>query len=62
MMEFIVLHSIFQDNLVISSIPNYLILKLLSFVINIKKTIRSVIFIFKKMVTDINIDANTPDS
>ena len=34
--EFIDLHSIFKDNSVISSIPNYLIiLKLLSFVINI---------------------------
>ena len=35
-MEFIDLHSIFKDNLVILSIPNYFkILKLLSFVINI---------------------------
>ena len=61
-MEFIDFHSIFKDNLVISSFPNYLFLKLLSFVINIKKTISPTIFNFNKIITDINIDFNTPDS
>ena len=62
-MEFIDLHSIFKDNLVISSIPNYLN----NFETPIdcykySKPIRSTIFNFNKIVTDINIDSNTPDS
>ena len=61
-MEFIDFHSIFKDNLVISSFQNYLFLKLLSFVINIKKAIRPTIFNFNKIISDINIDFNTPDS
>ena len=52
-MEFSDLHSIFKDNLVISSIPNYLK--------KYNKPIRTAIFNFNKIVTDINIDSNTPD-
>ena len=53
--EFIDLHSIFNDNLVISSIPNYF---------NTSETliIKSTIFNFNKIVTDKDIDSNTPDS
>ena len=57
------LHSIFKDNLVISFILNYF---------NNSETpnicykyynpIRSTIFNFNKIVTDIDIDSNTPDS
>ena len=61
-MEFIDLPSIFKDNLVILSIPNHF---------NNSKTpiicykynqpIRSTIFNFNNIVTDIEIDSNTPD-
>ena len=62
-MEFIALHSIFKDKSVIFSVPNYLNnLKILSFAINITKPVRSTIFIFNKIVTDMNIDYNLPDS
>ena len=62
-MEFIDLHSIFKDNLVISSIPNYLNnseTPIICYKYN--KPIRSTIFNFNKIVTDIDIDSNTPDS
>ena len=61
-MEFIDLHSIFKDDLVISSIPNYFNNSETPIICcKYKKTIRSTIFNFK-IVTDINIDSNTPDS
>ena len=62
-MEFIDLHSIFKDNLVISSIPNYFNnseTPIICYKYN--KPIRSSMFNFYKIVTDINIDSNTPDS
>ena len=62
-MEFIDLHSIFKDNLVILSIPNYLNnseIPIICYKYN--KTFRSTIFIFDNIVTGINIDSNTPDS
>ena len=63
-MEFIDLHSILTDNLVISSIPNYFNnseTPIICYKYK-KKTIRSTIFNFNKIVTDIDIDSNTPDS
>ena len=60
-MEFIDLHSIFKDNLVISSIPNYFNnseTPIICYKYN--KPIRSTIFNINKIVTD--IDSNTPDS
>ena len=60
-MEFIDLHSIFKDNLVISSIPNYFNnseTPIICYKYN--KPIRSAIFNFDKIVTD--IDSNTPAS
>ena len=62
-MEFIDLQSIFKDNLVISSIPNCANnseTAIICYTYN--KPIRSSIFNFNKIVTDINIDSNTPDS
>ena len=62
-MEFIDLHSILKDNLVISSIPNYFNnseTPIICYKYN--KPIRSTIFNFDKIVTDINIDSNTHDS
>ena len=62
-MEFIDLHSIFNDNLVISSILNYFNnseTPIICYKYN--KPIRSTIFNFNKIVTDIDIDSNTPDS
>ena len=61
-MEFIDLHSIFKDK-VISSIPNYFNnseTPIIGYKYN--KPIRSTIFNFNKIVTDIDIDSNTPDS
>ena len=55
--------SIFRDNLVISSIPNYFNnseTPIICYKYN--KPIRSTIFNFNKIVTDIDIDSNTPDS
>ena len=63
-MEFIGLHSILNDNLVISSIPNYFNnseTPIICYKFK-KKTTRSSIFNFNKIVTDINIDFNNPDS
>ena len=62
-MEFIDLHSIFKDNLVISSIPNYFNnseTPIICYKYN--KLIRPSIFNFNKIVTDINMDSNTSDS
>ena len=47
----------------ISSIPNYFNNSETPFICNkYNKPIRSTIFDFNKIVTDINIDSNTPDS
>ena len=54
-MEFIDLHSIFKDNLVISSIPNYFNnseTHIICYKSN--KPIRSSLFNFNKIVTDID--------
>ena len=62
-MEFIDLHSIFKDNLVISSFPNYFDnseTPIICYKYN--NPIRFTIFNFNKIVTDIDIDSNTPDS
>ena len=62
-MEFIDLHRIFKDNLVTSSILNYFNnseTPIICFKYN--KPIMSSLFNFNKIVTDINIDSNTPDS
>ena len=62
-MEFIDLHSIFKDNLVISSIPNYFNNSETPIICyKYKNYIRSTIFNFNKTVTDTDIDSNTPDS
>ena len=61
--ELIDLHSIFKDNLVISSIPNYFNnseTPIICFKNN--KPIMSTIFNFNKIVNDIDIDSNTPAS
>ena len=62
-MELIDLHSIFKDNLVISSIPNYFNnseTPIICYKHN--KPIRSTIFNCDKIVTDKNKDSNTSDS
>ena len=61
--EFIDLHSIFKDNLVISSIPNYFNnseAPIICYKYN--KPIMSTIFNFNKIVYDIDKDSNTPAS
>ena len=61
--EFIDLHSIFKDNSVISSIPNYFNnseTPIICYKYN--KPIRSTIFNFNKIVNDLDIDSNTPAS
>ena len=61
--EFIDLHSIFKDNLVISSIPNYFNNSETPIICyKYKKPIRSTIINFNKIVNDIDIDSNTPAS
>ena len=61
--EFIDLHSIFKDNLVISSIPNYFNNSETPIICyRYNKPIRSTIFNFNKIVNDIDIDSNTPAS
>ena len=60
---FIDLHSIFKDNSVISSIPNYFNnseTPIICYKYN--KPIRSTIFNFNKIVNDLDIDSNTPAS
>ena len=62
-MEFIDLHSIFKDNSVISSNPNYFNnseIPVICYKYN--EPIRSTIFNLNKIVTDMNIDSNIPDS
>ena len=62
-MEFIDLHSIFKDNLVISSITNYFNNSETPIICNkYNKPIRHTTFNFNKIVTDKDIDSNTPDS
>ena len=62
-MEFIDLHSIFKDNLVISSIPkNFENFETPIICYKYSKPIRFTIFSFNKVVTDVNIDSNTSDS
>ena len=62
-MEFIDFHIIFQDNLVISSTPNYFNTSETPIICyKYNKPIRSTIFNFNEIVTDIDIDSNTPDS
>ena len=62
-MEFIDLHSIFKDNLVISSIPNYFNYSETPIICyKYNKPIRSTIVNFNRIVTDRDIDSNTPDS
>ena len=61
--EFIDLHCIFKDNLVISSIPNYFKNSETPIICNkYNKPIRSSIFNFNKIVNGIDIDSNTPAS
>ena len=56
------LHSIFKDNLVSSSIPNYLNnSETLIICYKNNKPTRSTICNFNKIVTDIDIESNTPD-
>ena len=62
-MEFIDIHSIFKDNSVTSSIPNYFKnseTPIICYKYN--KPNRSAVLNFNKIVTDINIDYKTPDS
>ena len=61
--EFNYLHSIFKDNLVISSIPNYYNNSETPTIrYKYNKPIRSTIFNFNKIVNDIDIGSNTPAS
>ena len=63
-MEFIDLQSIFKDNLVISSIPNNFNNSETPIICNkYNKPIRSTIFNFNRIVTDIDIASNnsTPE-
>ena len=62
-MEFIDLQSIFKDNLVVLSIPNYFYNSETPIICyKYSKPFRSTISNFDKIVTDINIDFNAPDS
>ena len=59
-MEFINLHSIFMDNSVILSIPNYFNTFQTPIICHkYNKPIRSTLFNFNKIVIDINIDSKT---
>ena len=61
--EFIDLHGIFKDNLVISSIPNYFDNSETPIICyKYSKPIRSTIFNFNKIVADLDLDSNTLDS
>ena len=61
-MEFIDLHSILKDYLVISSIPNYFNNSEAPIVCyKYNKPIRSTLFNLNKIVNDTNIDSTTPD-
>ena len=60
-MDFIDLPSVFQDNSVVSSIPPYLRnteTPIICYKYN--KPVHSIIFNFNKLVSDIEIDTNTP--
>ena len=62
-MEFVDLHSIFRDNLVISSFSNYNNNSETPIICDkFYKPIRTTIFYFNQIVTDIDIDSITPDS
>ena len=62
-MEFTDLHSIFKDNLVSSSVPNYFNNSETPIICyNYNKPIRSTIVNFNTIVTDKDIDSNTSDS
>ena len=57
------IHSIFKDNLVFSSIPNYFNISETPIICyQYNKPIGSTIFNLNKIVTDIDTDSNTPDS
>ena len=61
--DFIDLHSIFQDKSVTSSIPDYFQNSeppIICYKYN--KPIRNIIFNIEKLVSDLDIDVNTPDS
>ena len=61
--DFIDLHSIFQDKSVTASIPDYFQNSeppIICF--KYKKLIRNITFNFNKLVSDLDIDVNTPDS
>ena len=61
--EFIDLHSIFKDNLVISFIPNYFNSSETPIICyKYNKPVRSAIFNFNKIVNDIDIDSNSDAS
>ena len=61
--EFNDLHSIFKDNSVISSIPNYFNnSETPNICYKYNKPIRSTIFNFNKIVNDLDIDSYTPTS
>ena len=62
-MEFIELHSIFKDNSEILSIPKYFNNSKTPIIFyKYNKPIRSTIFNFNKIVTDMNIYSNAPYS
>ena len=62
-MEFIDLHDIFKDKYVNSTVPNYVNnSETPNICYKYKKPIRSIILIFNKIVTDMNIDSYTLDS
>ena len=58
--DFIDLPSIFRDNTVESSIPNYFEPPIICYKYN--KPIRSTIFNFNKLVANLDIDTKIPDS
>ena len=62
-LEFIDLHSIFKDKSVISSVPNYFNYSEAPIICyKYNKPIRSIVFNFNKIVTDMNMDSNTCES
>ena len=62
-MKFIELDSIFKDKSVISLVPNYFnSSETHTICYKYKKPIRVTIFNFDKIVTNMNIDSNTPSS
>ena len=62
-MDFINLPSIFRDSSVISSIPTYFQNSKTPIICyKYNKPIRSIIFNFNKLVSDVDIDTSTPDT